>query len=896
MKTQYRANKISLAVALSLCSGVAYSQQEDAAIEEVVATASRLQGTAAAVIEERKNQAFVADILGSEQIARTGDSDAASALRRVTGLTLVDGKFIYVRGLGERYSSARLNGAAIPSPDLTRNVIPMDIFPTSVIESLSVQKAFSPDMPAAFGGGSVDIRTKSTPSEFTAGIQLGAGYNSNNTDGYTYDRNENGLNQAVKNAIVQYDGDFSLRGITSKDQISTDEARVVNKNLLKLFPRDMTLEQESLDPDYSFQAHIGNTFDEDLFGGSIGVLATVSYDNKWQYSQGVDAVIKPEPEIPEDCTIDYSTLEEVGRACHETRSNKRVTTENERLNGLLTLGYRLGSHNVSYTYINIEDNEDESAIGVTEKQEGNATIPEGDADRSHTFQFEERSLEVDQFRGQHTFLDYWGVGVDWQYTESQATTDIPLKATYNYADNFRNDDGANHYSSSEVSGGNGQVNYEFIEMDDFMKSWGGNVNLPLTIGGYEIELKGGWDFIDRARYYTTSSFFVNNPGNPITVNEKTEDTQNISEYYSDSLGITNYLTDDFIDQNNILLAFNEPDLEQADDYMAAQKIEAGYGSFDVFLNSAWRVSGGLRYESFKQVALEFTSSNLSESAIDNLFNEDKVFDRTINEDDVYPALSLTYISDDYQLRFGYGETVVRPDLREVVPVTYSNPLTDILTRGNVSLVSSTLKNYDARYELYFDNGDNLAISAFYKDISQPIESVLRVGDAAYSATFTNGDSGELYGVEAEWLFDLGSISNGLFTTGNVTLSDSEVTIAAENAGSLTNATKRMTGHSPYVINLQLGYDSANGEHSASFVYNVFGERIIASGIGLRADAYEQPFHSIDMVYTYYPDFSSTIKFKLQNLLGEDQEVTQSDIVVRGRDRGVGASISYRYDF
>ncbi|WP_017443580.1 TonB-dependent receptor plug domain-containing protein [Gayadomonas joobiniege] len=890
MNTQYRAKKISLAVALTFCSGTAIAQ--DAAMEEVVATASRLQGTAAAVIEERKNQAFVADILGAEQISRTGDSDAASALRRVTGLTLVDGKYIYVRGLGERYSSARLNGAAIPSPDLTRNVIPMDIFPTSVIESLSVQKSFSPNMPAAFGGGSVDIRTKSTPSEFTAGIQLGIGTNTNNSDGYTYDRNEGGLAQAVSNAIVQYNGDFSTRGIIEKDSVTSAEATEINKNLLKLFPRNLQLKQESLDPDLSFQGHIGNTFDEDIFGGSIGVLATVSYDNKWQYREGIDAVIRPENELPDNCKIYYETRDDLNNSCHETRSDSRTSTENERLNGLLTVGYRLNTHNLSYTRIHIEDNEDESSVGYTEKQEGNATIVENSADRSYEFEYQERTLEVDQFKGQHTFLDLMGLGFDWQYTDSQASTDIPLKATYNFADTFDNF----NYVGSEVSGGNGQINYEFVEMDDFLKSYGGNVNLPLTISGLEIELKGGWDFIERGRYYTTSSFFVNNTGAPISVDSTAETTDDLQNYYNNSLGLTNYLSNDFIDNNNVALAFNEPDIDQADDYMAAQKVDAGYGQFDVFLDQSWRLSGGVRYERFQQVALEFTSSDLSPTAIETLFNEDKVQARTINEDDFYPALSLTYIGEGYQLRFGYGETVVRPDLREVVPVSYTDPLTDILTRGNTSLVSSTLKNYDMRYELYYDNGDNLALSAFYKDISKPIESVLQVGDSAYSAGFTNGESGELFGIEAEWLYDLSYLTSGLFTTGNLTLSDSEVTIAGENAGSLTNATKRMTGHSQYVVNLQLGYDSDNGEHSASLVYNVFGERIIASGIGGRQDAYEQPFHSLDAVYTYYPDFNTTVKLKLQNLLGEDQEVTQSDIVVRSRDRGVGASLSYRYEF
>src|SRR5690554_2954125 len=159
MSTQFRFTPLALALSIALFPGTqAYAQQSDTdtqqdAIEEVVTTATRLQGSAAAVVDERKNQAFVADIIGSEQLSRSGDSDAAAALRRVTGLTLIDGKYVYVRGLGERYSSARLNGASIPSPDLTRNVIPLDIIPSSIIESMAVQKVFSPTMPAAFGGG-----------------------------------------------------------------------------------------------------------------------------------------------------------------------------------------------------------------------------------------------------------------------------------------------------------------------------------------------------------------------------------------------------------------------------------------------------------------------------------------------------------------------------------------------------------------------------------------------------------------------------------------------------------------------------------------------------------------------------------------------------------------------
>jgi outer membrane receptor protein involved in Fe transport len=888
VSNQYKLKKVAYSVGLGLLvsSGTAFAQ-ESQVMEEVVATASRLQGTAAAVIEERKNQAFVADILGSEQISRTGDSDAASALRRVTGLTLVDGKFIYVRGLGQRYSSARLNGASIPSPDLTRNVLPLDIFPANVIESLSVQKAYSPDMPAAFGGGNVNIRTKAIPTQFVAGIQVGIEANTNNSDGYTYNRNDSGIPQELTDAIPYYRGDFGLANIIDKDNLvsgdttAAEQANVINKSLAKTLPRNMTMKDESLDPNYSAQAFIGNSFEEEWLGGRVGFLASIAYDNKWTYSDRSSAVSSAI--LLEDCSTDLATADDVQNSCYDSYEESEMTTQEERMNGLFSLGYKLKNHSVSYTKIYIKDNEDESEIALVQNPSQNITIAADDqADRTHSFTYEERTLDIDQFRGQHTFLDYMGIGVDWQYTESSAKTDIPLDVDYEFTDTYED----NVYTGSFINGDNGRANYEYVDMEDNMKSYGGNVTLPLTFKDLEIELKGGWDFTDRARIYTTSSFYLNNTNSAIVINEDE----------SDILSLTSYLTDDFIDEN-MLITFNEAIAPEADDYLAAQKIDAGYASFDVFYKGVWRISGGLRYESFKQVSLATSSLIFTEEDIETYFDEDTILEGTVNEDDFYPALSLTYVGgDDYQLRFGYGETVVRPDLREVVPVGYDDPLTDIRTTGSTTLTSTTLKNYDLRYELYSENGDNLAVSAFYKDIVNPIETVLSVGDSSYTASFTNGDTAEVYGIEAEWLYDLSWAMDGFFTSGNITLSESEVEVDAASAGNLTNLSKPMTGHSKYVANLQLSYDSANGNHSGSLIYNVFGERILASGINGREDAYEQPFNSLDATYSYYPDFNTTVKLTLKNLLGEDQEVTQDGILVRTRTVGTTIKLSYQYEF
>lgn len=910
MSTHYKLKPLALAVSLALlASSSVYAQQAEQAqptqpqpeqteqldetIEEVVTTGTRLQGSAAAVIEERRNQAFVADILGAEQLARTGDGDAASALRRVTGLTLVDGKYVYVRGLGERYSSARLNGANIPSPDLTRNVIPLDIIPSTIIESMSVQKVFSPAMPAAFGGGNIDIRTKTAPSEFEFKVELGVGQNSNARDGFTYNRNEAGIPADIANATVRYRGDISLRNIiavngftNTEDATASQQALAVNQGLAQSLPRTIGLQADSLSPNYSFKASIGNSFDEDYFGGTIGFLASAAYDTKWDVSDRTNAVLSPNAQA--DCSTTLNTVEELAASCYNTIAETTKTTETERMNGVFSVGYQLDSHSINYTKLYLTDAEDESEFGIMQSPNGSnlkTIVGTGITNREHSFRYEERTLDIDQFRGQHTFLDWWGIGFDWQYTESTAETDIPTDISYRFDDLY---DGQGNYQSTIVTGDNNRAVYQYVDMEDHVKSYSGNFSLPVTLAGMDIELRGGYDFTDKARYYTTDRFAMDN-GSGLSFA--------VSDSLDEVLGASQYLTNDRIAANNFLLSYREPTAPGADDYIAVQKIDAYYGSFDAFLTNNWRLAGGVRWEEFKQVSLATSSLIFNRNDIETFYSPERITNGTTIEDDFYPALSLTYIGgDDYQLRFGYAETVVRPDIRETVPVVYFDPITDIRTIGRAGLQSSPMKNYDARFEYYMDNGDNYTASLFYKDIARPIESVLSVGDEEYTLNYVNGETAEVYGIEFEWLHDLGYLADGFFTTGNLTLSDSEAVIDPALAGNLTNPTKRMTGHSKYVANFQVSYDSANGNHSSSLVYNVFGERILAAGIGGRGDAYEQPFQSLDLVYNYYPDFNSKVSLKVQNLLGEDQDVTQSGITVQAREVGQTVSLSFSYQF
>jgi outer membrane receptor protein involved in Fe transport len=218
--------------------------------------------------------------------------------------------------------------------------------------------------------------------------------------------------------------------------------------------------------------------------------------------------------------------------------------------------------------------------------------------------------------------------------------------------------------------------------------------------------------------------------------------------------------------------------------------------------------------------------------------------------------------------------------------------------GNPFLVSRYLENFDARIEFYLDNGDNYSIGAFYKGIDNPIEALLTESDGRFTLQFDNADTAVMYGIEAEWTTELLSdaLGGAFFTLGNITLSDSEVTIDESQRGDLTNLKRRMTGQSKYVANLQLNYDAHNGNHQASVIYNVFGDRILAAGVNNFDDAYEQPINSLDMVYSYYPSFNSTITFKVKNILGQDFEVEQDDVLIRSKEMPTEISLDFSYEF
>jgi TonB-dependent receptor len=900
------------------CYSEAFAQQDDDAeqgeaassmanaLEEVIAV-GRLRSSAMDVVQERLEQEVVSDYLGADQISRTGDSTVSLALRRMPGLTLVNDQFIYVRGLGERYSSTLLNHASVPSPDLTRNVLPLDIFPSEIIQTLSVQKGYSPDMPAAFGGGNVNIITRGIPDGPLVSIEIASGMNTaGDGNGFSYagggddslgsDDGTRALPAAVGDAIQFYQGRISAVGIFNGlnrdgNPHLFEEAEAINRQLATSLYRDIDFQEKSLGPDGGLEAALGNRW---YFGESeqweFGALGLLSYDNAWRTRERtVRNVLNPTEEFFE----------------------QQRTTNQVSATGVMNLGLNFtADHQISTSSIFLRNTEDDASVAAGHTF--NFQRQAGRGFRNYRIRYEERELRSDQIRGHHVIgsdtadilplLDKrWldGVTYDWYYSNSTATTDIPSEILVSAEDTVDSTTGELIRTALRRTGS--AANYRFTDLQDEVDSYGWDLMKPFGAGNVDVEVSGGWDYSRKGRSYlqteltlgTTAAgaapILVGTPGSVLT------DVNILNPANQFRLGVGGIGTES---------------------YLAAQTVEGSYLKVDAMFNDRWRFAGGVRWEQFVQASLPINplqfDTDIGQTVVpvtgdDPDRNAQNLLPLIFKEDELYPALSATYMrpnfwAENFQLRFGISETVARPDLREISDATYIDPLTEAKVSGAPGLRTSPITNLDVRAEWFFDSGDNFTVSLFHKKIEDPIETAEGAGsDNDVFVTFINAESAEVSGIEVEWLKNLESLGSRwgrwiepFFLAGNITVSESDLTVG--NVGlDLTNSVRPMAGHSEYVANLQLGFDSSNAAHSWSLVYNTFGERLFFAGRSGAQDTYEQPFDSVDLVYSYYPTNRLSFKLRLQNILDDKVELEQAGVTVLEQQLGMTAKINVKWD-
>ena len=834
-KQPNRAIAAAIAIALGSWQAPALAQDpldeataaSDQPIEEVVVMGRAISATQE-LINERLNDANVIDTLGQDTITRLGDTTVGQVLRRLPGLTLVQDRFIYIRGLGERYSSSLLNGARIPSPDLTRNVIPLDIFPTAVVESLRVQKSWEPSLPANFAGGTVDIRTRGIPDGFWFNVELQTAYNTlSSDDGLTYpgggdddwgtDDGTRAISQDLLNGVAQFQGSTGVQDILTflqrQDASATvEDAELINRMGGIELNRNYDTESKSMPLDLNGKISIGNTW---LVGNDweIGALVGGAYQNQWRRTTAVSTNFS----FPDERT-----------------DTEQETTNSINITGTGALGARyLEEHDFYFDYLWLRNTDDETAIRDFFNE--NREISDGLGFRNRRFEFEERQMTAVQFRGTHeigqntrekfglvdTLLGWTPdrTTISWFYSDSDSETDIPNRVEVQSA--TVTDPITTAVISEEVNLNSQAADFRFTDLQDEVKDYGWSAMVPLEFNNSYVELSGGTSHVEKARTYSQNQFTLG----ALDVSDPDILVGPISEVFSD---------ENILDTANNFV-FNRQ-ATNTESYIAATMTEAAWGYVDWTYNDTWRFAGGGRYEDYKQAAIEwnplgFTQSNPQVNPCniidpcDFITNDDDTrefrSDVAFQDDRFFPAMALTYMgefwAETFQLRFGWSETAIRPDLREITGSSYIDPITGDLTRGNPGVLPADVTNYDIRAEWFFGNGDNFTISLFRKDIDNPIEFFESpVSDTKTAREIVNAATAEVQGIEIEGLKDLGFIE-GLFLQGNVTIQDSELE-AGPNANAPTNPVRQLAGASDWVANLFLGYDSPNAMHSASLIF------------------------------------------------------------------------------
>lgn len=874
--------------------------------DEIVVRAARIP-------DEKRATSEISSILDAASFQRTGDSDIGEALRRVTGISLSQGRFVIVRGLNERYSSVTLNGSPLPSPEPLRRVVPLDIIPTSALSGTLVQKTYSPQWSAEFGGGLVELRSKAIPSEpfFKIGLSVGADLVTTAQNGLVHDGGDLdwlGFDDGTRSLPGPLAAVFQSGAITPANQEAID---VSLEN-----SRTSVISQNVIPPDYGVDLAFGASAE---IGESLEIGGTValSLDNGWETREGVRQQGYGSSLTPGAAP---------GLGLEGQDVNFRSTANTVDLNGIATFGAEFDNHKITSTSLIFRSSEKQSRI--SEGLDG--TDPFGVVALKSNLRFFERQVWQTQLRGDHVFPSLGDLSVVWRGAYGEAYRDAPYQREYTYIRTqgtpipelpFRDgslmergqfiaqsfSDAFPYQIDPGLVTGSTPNTLFFSRVDDQNIDAGIDFSLPLDLFEREIDVKFGYAYTDKSRDSLTRNFeYVSNLPVPPEIA-----SSRIDQLLSPPVAGTPVF--------DLALLQATIDLDNSSSALA---VHGAYVGLDAEINPYLRVAAGGRFETSDQSTTAFSTTAPASSLITT----------EIAEEYFLPAATITWIPlGDLQVRGGYSKTITRPQFRELTPAFFTDDDTDLLIRGNPFLENTRIDNYDLRAEYYFGRGQFVTLGGFYKNIDRPIEeSFARDIGGLPVISFINAPSAELYGFEFEFeknfaMADLvdwsGFESKDLIFKTNYTYSKSKVSADGDVVTPLVTAlsTTRLVlpatsvffdgrplqGQSEHLFNLQLGWEDSVLDSRATFLVNWASSRIrnveaIETG-GLSPRVIERPPLTLDFVYSRgFEKFGNKweLGFKIQNLLGDDYEARQTfpdgtvlDFDTYKRGRELSASIS-----
>jgi TonB dependent receptor/TonB-dependent Receptor Plug Domain len=817
--------------------------------------------------EPNRASSEVAAFLTSEDLERTGDSSAAAALTRVTGLTVVEGRFIYVRGLGERYSSALLNGSPLPSPEPLQRVVPLDLFPSSILESVTVQKTYSADFPGEFGGGVIDLRTIDAPSEpfFTFSASVGANSETTGDESLVYYGSRTdftGFDDGTRDVPGPIALAFEAGRQISRANFTTNELQTMGQALVNAPLR--LLQTETTPVNFGFDAAGGLSSESSI--GTLGLIAVGGYSNNWSTRRG----------FQEEGQFSGSVLVPVTSKAFESNQNDL------QLNLLAGLSLTNPDHEIKWTNFYVRNVTKEARTSA-----GPDLSVGGGIIRDDYTEWFVRQLFSTQLAGEHYFMD-GALEFDWRAAFARTSRDAPYESRFQYGV----DGGGNfiHNPSNLIS---------FSELDEDVVSGGADVSYTLPLSDVrDAVFSLGFAYMDSNREAERYDLQLA----PVSVLTDEQRRSRIDFLYSDfNLNPTTIELRQVSGTNG------------AGAYDAEMQVAAVYAQVDAEIIPLVRTTLGVRYEDGQQSVTPR-----------DLFGGASTFPSTeIDEQYFLPSFTATWnFADDQQLRFGASQTIGRPQFRELAPQSYIDPETDREFTGNPFLVDTEILNLDARYEWYFARQQYVTAGVFFKDLDKPVESVVVLTGDQRQQSFLNAPAATVYGAELEVkkyfeFLDAGSpfIANKRWLMqANYTWSTSETQVGADDVvftqgggGAPEQASffivdgSRLQGQSDHVANLQLGWEDDTARSQATIIVNYVSERVTARGAGAAGsrepDYVQDPGVFLDFVYRKdfeYGGRDMGFALELRNLLGTDYDEFQelgNKIRINNYDLGTSGTVS-----
>lgn len=828
-------------------------------LSEVTITAEAIRNSEAAMLTMKQKSANLIDGISAANFRKIGDSDAASSLKRVTGISVEGGKYVFVRGLGDRYTKTILNGMDIPGLDPDRNTLQMDIFPTNVIDNIIVHKSFSAELPADFTGGVIDIATKDFPEVKTANLSLSLGYNPDmhfNSNYLTY--------EGGKTDWLGYDD--GARAIPATENIPFFSEIVGNPNgekamrfkeIMSKFNPVMAAKRGQSLMDYSAGFSVGNQ--HPLKKITLGYNVSFSYKYSTEYytdaEYGNYGMIAA-PDVFELERREYT---------HGEYGSSSVL-----LGGLA--GFAIKTKNSKYilNFLHLQNGESKAAIF---DYSGSNQGSNFDAIQ-HNLEYNQRALTNVLISGKHFFSNNkWGV--EWKISPTMSELCDPDVRFSRYETR------GNTFSISTEVGFPERIWRELSETNIAGQL---NITRDYKAFGKDAKLKFGGAFTGKDRDYEIKSFAINVRSIPLTGNpDELFYPENIWPYNGSVNRGTTYEAR-FVPNN-----FNK--------YNSNNENIAFYAATEITPFHKVKAVLGVRGESFVQryTGKAQTNTNVPKE-LDNA--------ALINDFDIFPTANIIYsISEKQNLRFSYSQTIARPSFKEMSYAEIYDPITKRTFVGGLfrdaddlagieywdgNLKVTRIRNADLRWELFQGKGQTLSLSAFYKFFDSPIEIVQYLSQKGAFQPRNVGD-GQVRGLEFEMRQGLGVLSawagnfifstNITYTHSRIRLSETELRSRTENArtGETVEEYREMAGQAPYIINAGLSFDGKDKGFfkgfEAGLFYNVQGPTLEVVGIADRPDVYTRSFNSLNLNInkTFGGSKKLQLGLKVDNILGDVKE-------------------------